>query len=186
MMKTFYEFIQEDFNSAGATQFPLAGQGIPRDKPLVVFYERVTARYLPILAYMKSFMSENATSSMKNEGNDWRAAVYGFSTGYDVFAWKASVQHHSVIGALDKSKDKILPKRRWLGLYNEANMLDSTDKVGDEWCFPFIIFQGTFVTNLNKTNITVLQDQTNVKGKFRFNDENWNKLVTKGDIPFTK
>lgn len=186
-MKTFNLFIQEDFNSHGAQQFlipvsTVSKRGGPKvassAQTIMMFYEHVVGSSLNLTRYAKTFLSSNVSDIMKAPSNDYRVLIYCTPDGFHVFVWYASIQHTQMTKSLDANKDmKKYPSNiKYQYLYNESQMFMEGDAIGRAWCFPFIIWQGSIVSNLMPEALIVLDKAKDVKSVFQFSDAQWSAL----------
>lgn len=157
-MKTFDDFLKEDFNSPGATNFSL---DVLKNKKsletIQVFYEKVNGKLIDIKKYMTTF-SGNANEIMKNDNGDWRGVVFISPEEFDIFVWKASILHTDVMRALDSNKNKKYSVTKCLMAYNDSVLATQGD-VPKVFCFPFFVFLGEFGTNLSSTARSAAKDQ---------------------------
>lgn len=181
-MKTFNEFILEDFNSPGATQFmiktpPANNRGQSSDT--MVFYEHTLT--LNLSKYFQSFLKPDVADSMKAVSNDWRVLIYASPTGFDIFVWSAAILHTSMSKALDsnKSLNKYPGTIKYNFLYNESQLLMKGDTVGSSWCFPFVVWNSEIVVNLIPDALEILQNAKDIKGVFKLTDNQWKGLINK-------
>lgn len=162
-MLSFQEFIQEDFNSNGATQFELTFKepGSPKTQ---VFFESIPAKPFNLNRYMKSFGTA-AKEIMKNTSAfGWRGIIFHKLGKLLVFVWSSNYLHHDVCKALDNHKEPH-PSHRYLKSYNNIYMLNYDEAVGDDWCFPFM-YQTSLDSNLGKFAIDELKKQKEIDKLF--------------------
>lgn len=183
-MKTFKEFVLEDFNSPKATQFLInVNKPISRTKSekqsVMMFYESVTAKFINISSFVKSFLSKDVSVLMKTDHNNWRSMIFGVSLGFRCFVWDASIQHHLMSQALDKNKNlnKYDSNIKYNFLYNESQLLMPGDSVGSTWCFPFVVWENAIHVNLTAEALQVLQESKDIKALFKLSDQQWNSLI---------
>lgn len=189
-MKTFYQFIGEDFNSHSASQFMIPVSTISRrgsvedsGKTTMLFYEHVNGTSFNLSRYVKSFIGSNVADLMKAPTNDFRYLIYSSQTGFDVFAWQASIQHSFMTKSLEANKDlKRYPDNiRYHFLYNESQLYMKGDHIGVFWCFPFVFWQGGLTVNLTLESLRVFESTTNLKSALQFSDTQWNSLLKSQD-----
>lgn len=193
MMKSFANFVLEDFNSHGAQQFlipvsTVSKRGGPKGassaQTIMMFYEHVVGSSLNLTRYAKSFLASNVSDIMKAPSNDYRVLIYHTPEGIHVFVWYASVQHTQMTRSLDANKDmKKYPSNiKYQYLYNESQMFMEGDAIGPAWCFPLIIWQGSIVSNLMPEALAVLNKAKDVKTTFQLSDAQWNSISTKQEF----
>ena len=136
---------------------------------------------LNLTRYSKSFLSSNVLDIMKAPSNDYRVLIYYTPEGFHVFVWYASIQHTQMTKSLDANKDmKKYPSNiKYQYLYNESQMFMEGDSIGSAWCFPFIIWQGSIVSNLMPEALIVLNKAKDVKSTFQLSDAQWNSISKK-------
>lgn len=192
-MKTFEKFIKEDFNSHGAQQFLISvptatkryGSKVASSaQTIMMFYEHVLGSSLNLTKYAKSFLSSNVSDIMKAPSNDYRVLIYHTPEGFHVFVWYASVQHTQMTRSLDANNDmKKYPSNiKYQYLYNESQMFMEGDSIGPAWCFPFIIWQGSIVSNLMPVALDVLNKAKDIKSTFRLSDAQWESILKKQEF----
>lgn len=191
-MKTFNQFIKEDFNSNGAQQFLITVSEIIKGskkasssaRTVMVFYEHVTKPSFNLVKYSKSFLSPNVAEIMKSNSNDYRILVYHSSNGFHIFVWDARIQHNQMTISLDDNKNmkKYPSDIKYSYLYRECQIFMDGDEIGENWCFPFVIFENSFYLNLNKDALMVLNKAKDLKSIFQFSDQQFGNLSKKQDF----
>jgi len=184
-MKTFYQFIQEDFNSPKATQVSLevmgmgrSGKGAPT-KSLIAFFEAIPKRPFNLLRYLRSFDSQDAKDILNNSTSSrWRGILFSSNQEFLVFVWKGSVLHQQVCQAIDKiaGKDKV-PAHKYLKSYNTMNLLDPGETLDNNWCFPFVYMLGQIRTNLPPVAFGELDKQKGIQDLFQFDESQVSKIL---------
>lgn len=187
-MKTFQEFIQEDFNSPKATQFKIPVSVTARPTPggkttdIMVFYESMPYRSFNLIRYMKSFESSDAKEILNNAPGRWRGLVFGKDTELLVFVWNSSFLHANICNSLDIiSKTGKCPIIGYKKSYNAMNLIDPGDTIPRNWCFPFVYISGKVRTNLYKNPLIEFESQKDIKSLFQFNENEFGDLL-KSDI----
>jgi hypothetical protein len=147
-MKTFNEFINEDFNSAGATQFISNVTVRGRLFEVPIFYEKLPMRPFNLARYMKSFDSNTASTTLKNPlrgGGSWRGFSVIERSAIHMLVWAGLQLHFDVLTSLQNNHGKSA-KLRYLDLYNEIySMNPDRFTIKDTWGYPFIWENGAFV-----------------------------------------
>jgi hypothetical protein len=168
-MKTFNEFISEDFNSNGATQItvPLKSKGSPTvDQP--VFYEKLPVKPFNLVRYMQSF-TDDARNILKNTPDfvkyGWRGVVVYDNKALLVFVWPSKYLHHDIMGAIQNNPG-VAPKIKYLQIYNSILLLDPGEKIKDSWCFPFVWDGRKLDVNLEDDIMDSLNDQKGINKLF--------------------
>lgn len=184
-MKTFNQFLQEDFNSPKATQVPLEVASLWRSKkstpkePLLAFFEAMPKRPFNLLRYLRSFDSQDAKDILNNSTSSrWRGILFSSNQEFLVFVWKGSVLHQQVCQAIDKiaGKDKV-PAHKYLKSYNTMNLLDPGETLDNNWCFPFVYTLGQIRTNLPPVAFGELDKQKGIKDLFQFDESQVSKIL---------
>lgn len=186
-MKTFNLFIQEDFNSAGASQFLISMSADSKKaknsspQSVMMFYEHNTGPSLNLTRYAKSFLGSNVMDLMKAPSNDYRILFYVSPTSIDAFIWKAQYHHSQMSRSLDANKDmKKYPSNiKYNYLYNECQMYMKGDTIGPTWCFPLVIFEGDIVLNVSLESLGIIHQQKDIKNVFKIPDLQWSQLINK-------
>ena len=192
-MKSFSAFILEDFNSSGAQQFlipvsTVSKRGGPKvassAQTIMMFYEHVMGTSFNLTKYAKTFLASNVSEIMKAPANDYRVLVYHVIDGFHVFVWYASIQHTQMSKSLDANKDmKKYPSGiKYNHFYLESQMFMEGESIGPIWCFPFIIWQGSIVSNLMPESLSVLNKAKDLKSTFHFSDTQWESLMKKQEF----
>ena len=121
---------------------------------------------------------------MKTTTNDYRSLIYSTPNGFDVFVWSAAIQHAQMTRSLDVNKNlnKYPNGIKYVYSYNECQILMKGDEVGSVWCFPFVIWQGSIVSNLESRALDVLNDEKKFKNVFQISDNQWESLSKKQEF----
>lgn len=182
-MKTFTQFIQEDFNSPKATQVTLPVMAFGRSKKgpsndMLAFFEIMPKRSFNLLRYMKTFDSQNAKDILNNISGHWRGLIFSTAQELLVFVWKGTVIHHQIGQAIDKiaGKEKV-PAHKYMKAYNTMNMLDSGESIDSNWCFPLVYMNGQLRTNLQPVALDELEKQKRIKELFQLDDTQFSSLL---------
>lgn len=148
-MKTFDEFLNEDFNSSKATQFVVpitsggrTNKGTSGLTESIVFFEILPKRSFNLERYMKTFGTSTAFSTMKNKSGHWRGMFFGRGSELLSVIFDAGILHEVLAKSLDeftKKSDKV-PKYGYSKSYNATYLLDPGEKI-DNWCFPLTYFE---------------------------------------------
>jgi hypothetical protein len=193
MIKSFANFISEDFNSHGAQQFLIpvstvlkggGPKGASSAQTIMMFYEHVAGSSFNLTRYAKSFLASDVSAIMKAPSNDYRVLIYHTPEGSHIFVWYASIQHTQMTKSLDANKGmKKYPSNiKYQYLYNESQMFMEGDLIGPAWCFPFIIWQGSIVSNLMPEALTVLNKAKDVKSTFQLSNAQWDAILKKQEF----
>lgn len=159
-MKTFHEFITEDFNSNGATQFELKSSGLGESSKMIIFFEKIPVRPFSLGRYMKSFGTTAKEIMRNNSQFGWRGIVFHKAGSLLIFVWSANYLHHDICKALD-NQSGVYPKHKYLRSYNDMYLLGYKEPIGDEWCFPFT-YNTSVDSNLNVPAINELIAQKGI------------------------
>lgn len=186
-MKTFEQFLNEDFNSPGAIQF-LMPVGLANFKTgavneNMIFYEHVGISGMNLSRYCKSFLSPTVAKLMQSKSTDFRFLIYTSNNWIDVFAFDGTILHQTMAKSLDANKDmKKYPSNiKYQYLYNESQMFVEGDTVGPAWCLPLIIWEGSIVSNLMPEALAILNKAKDVKTTFQIADAQWSQLINKSE-----
>lgn len=132
-MKSFATFIQEDFNSNGATQFILKVG--PKTTP--IFYEKLPKRPFNLNRYLKTFENSTANSTLNLNSGPIRGLIFSTETNYLVFIFAGYILHVLIALALKTEKGQY-PALDYLKIYNDSYDIDEDEVLSNQWCFPFI------------------------------------------------
>jgi hypothetical protein len=175
-MRTFQEFIQEDFNSQNATQIVLNKK---TNRPLMVFFEKIPMRSFNLLRYMNSFKSEDAMTVLNNPSDYWRGLVFYANRALMVFVWRGTILHQHLCGFIDRdAKDGKVPTFKYEKLYNHMCLLDPGDDIGANWCFPFVFMNGTITTNFIPSVLNELEKQKKIRDLFQLSNQQFSGLIS--------
>lgn len=184
-MKSFAEFIIEDFNSHGALQFLIpvstntrGSKGSSSAKSVMMFYENVKTTSFNLTKYLNSFMRTDVSDIMQAPGNNYRILIYGSVNGFHVFVWTASIQHTQMVRSLDANKNlnKFPANIKYQFFYNECQMYMEGDVIGNEWCFPLILWEGELKINITPESKNVLDRAKDIQTVFQLSNSQWKSL----------
>jgi hypothetical protein len=168
-MKTFNEFIIEDFNSNGSTQItvPLKSKkSAAVDQP--VFFEKLPVKPFNLSRYMQSF-GDDARTVLKNTSDfvkdSWRGVAVYDNKVLLMFVWPSKYLHHDMMGAIQNNPGTA-PKIKYLQIYNSILLLDPGEKIKDSWCFPFVWDGRKVIMNLEDDILESLDTQKGIKKLF--------------------
>lgn len=149
-----------------------------------MFYEFVSGSSFNLAKYAKSFLASHVSDIMKASSNDYRVLIYHVPEGHHVFVWDSAIQHSIMAKSLDSNKnlDKYPSNIKFTYLYNESLMFMAGDEIGSTWCFPFVIWQGSAVSNLSGQALNVLNKAKDVKTIFQFSDMQWESFLKKQEF----
>ena len=176
-MKTFYQYIKEDFNSTGAIQFSMNAKRVNGSYEIIVFYEHTTN--FNLFRFSESFLPNEVAELMKSRYNDWRVMVLSNKSSFDIFVWPSTILHSDFSQMLDSNKSlKKYPQNiNYHEAYSKTYLLGKKDTVSDTWCFPFTIVRDQVVVNLSPKSLIILQETKNCKSLFKIPDAKWESLL---------
>jgi hypothetical protein len=183
-MKTFNQFIQEDFNSPKATQISLdvlkatGRKGVTAKTGALSFFEALPKRSFNLLRYLKSFDTEEAKTVLGNNMGYWRGLIFNSSQEFLIFVWKGILLHHQIAYAINNQSGMgKIPALKYEKAYNTMNLLDPGETIDNNWCFPLVYLNGQIRTNLSPVALEELEKQKGVKALFQLDDMQFSKLL---------
>jgi len=166
-MKTFSQYLKEDFNSNGATQFML--KMASGEAP--VFYEKLPKKPFNLARYIRSFYSSTAMKTLLIHDKMLRGVIFCDEIDYHVFIFAPYRLHSSVCSALSKYEGQYPKKLNYYGIYSKIYDLEDNKIIPNQWCFPFVDDDGELRTNLLKQTFDSLCTQKKLEREFMIDKE---------------